>query len=259
MIQYWDKPEPPPAIAELMAGFDRLNPGLRHLVFDAAGAEAFVAEHFSSREVAAFGACALPTSQADYLRYCAAFVLGGLCIDADVRCVGALDPLFARSERGTVFGQRDAPSAWIARLAGWPHTVGPYRTLVNGIFVFARPRDPLLELAIEVATANIERRLGEGAAGVWLTTGPGVFTSVYLLHHLGSIDAFLRYSTGTVLEPAAPLFCEVVGDPGRADRALEGLDAMAVEETGAWVEHVGVPRSSQGVDHWSRPDGSIFR
>jgi hypothetical protein len=259
LIQYWHTAEPPEEIVELMAGFDRLNPGLRHLLFDAAEAERFIGEHFSGREVAAFRACALPTSQADYLRYCAAYVLGGLCIDADFRCVGGLDSLFRRSTRGTVFGQRDAPPAWIARLAGWPYTVGPYRTLVNGIFVFARPGDPLLELAIEVTTANIEHRVGEGPVGVWRTTGPGVFTSFYLLHHLGSIDIFLRYSKDTILERSARLFCEVVGDRSRVDRALHGLDMLAVEETIRWLEHVGIPRASSSVRHWSNAEQSIFR
>jgi hypothetical protein len=259
VIQYWHSPEPPSDIVELTATFADCNPGLRQVLFSAADAGEFIAEHFSGRELEAFRACALPGSQADYLRYCAGFAMGGLCVDADVRCVASLDPLFERSERGTVFGQRDAPPAWIAQLAGWPHAVGPYRTLVNGVFVFARAGDPLLGLAIEVATANIEKRIGDGPEGAWLTTGPGVFTSVYLLHHLGSIDAFLRYTRGTILEFSAPLFCEVVGDVSRADRALEGLDTMAVEEVDRWMEHVGIPRSSRGVRHWSKPGGSIFR
>jgi len=242
-----------------MATFPSHNPGLRHVLFDEATADAFIVAHFPTRQVEAFRACASPASQADYLRYCAAFVMGGLCIDADVRCRRALDSLFARSERGTVFGQRDPPAERIARIAGWPHSVGRYRTLVNGVFSFARSGDPLLELAIEVATANIENRLGEGPVGIWVTTGPGVLTAAYILHRLGSIDAFLRYTKGTVLERSAALFCEVVADASRVDSAFEGLDMLAVEETGAWFEHVGVPRSSTGVSHWSSPDGSISR
>jgi len=240
-----------------MKSFARLNPGIRHVVFDRSRAQEFIAEHFSAREVEAFRACAMPTSQADYLRYCAAFVMGGLGIDADVRCVGRLDSLFSRSERGTVFGQRDPSPPRIARLAGWSRRIGPYETLINGIFVFARTGDPLLKLAIEYATANIESRVAEGPAGVWLTTGPGIFTSVYLLRELGSVDAYLRHVANTVLEPAAEVFCALID--GRADRILDGLDMLAVEDVGAWVRHVGVPRSSPGVVHWSRPEGSIFR
>jgi hypothetical protein len=259
VIQYWHNEERPLEVVELMATFTARNPDLRHMVFDFAGAEHFIQQHFSVREVEAFRACALPTMQSDYLRYCAGFVLGGLCIEADARCLGDLGSLFDRSPRGTVFGQRDAPAPWIARIAGWPYTVGPYRTLVNGIFLFAKPGDPLLELAIEIATANIEARVGEGPAGVWLNTGPGVFTSIYLLHELGSFDAFLGYARDTVLAPSAKLFCEVVGDRQRVDRTFEGLDLMPVEEVGRWAEHVGVPRSAPGVSHWSQAAGSIFR
>lgn len=259
IVQYWHDAEPPQQIVELTGSFDRHNPGMRHVVFDEATAAELIGENFSSRELAAFRACTLPTSQSDYVRYCAGLAMGGVCVDADVRCLASLDSLLARSPRGTVFGRRDAPSPEIARLAGWPYTVGPYRTLINGAFAFSRPGDPLLELAVEVATANIERRVGDGPLGVWQTTGPGIFTCAYLLHRLGSFDAFLRYAKGTIVESSAPLFCEVVGDMSRVERALAGLDMLDEPEAAPWMEHVGIPRSAPGVRHWSSSQRSIFR
>jgi Glycosyltransferase sugar-binding region containing DXD motif len=259
VIQYWHSEQPPQRIVDLMATFHACNPDLRHVVFSESTAEAFIAEHLSAREAAAFRACAQPTSQADYLRYCAAYAMGGLCIDADVRCVGDVRPLIEAPRRGILFGQRDPLPGPLPGFPPWPHTVGPYETLINGIFAFARPRDPLLGLAVEVATANIENRLADGPVGVWLATGPGVFTSFYLLHRLGSIDAFVGYAAGTVLEPTASLFCEVVGEYASVERALRGVDMAAVEDVGRWAEHVGIPRSSDRAAHWSRPEGSIFR
>lgn len=242
-----------------MATFAGRNPGLRQCLFSEASAAAFIAEQLPARNAAAFAACAQPTSQADYLRYCAAYVKGGLCVDADVRCLGDLRPLIEGPRRGIVFGQRDPLPRRIPGLPPWPYSVGPYETLINGIFVFTKPRDPLLALAIEVATANIENRVADGPKGIWLTTGPGVFTSFYLLHRLGSIDAFLDYAVGTIVEPSAPLFCEVVEDFARVEAAFEGIEMVAVEDLQGTLEHVGIPRSSRRESHWSRPEGSIFR
>jgi hypothetical protein len=260
VVQYWDAEQPPQEIVELLASFPRHNPGLRQIVFSEASAEAFIAERFTDREVAAFRACAVPTSQADYLRYCAGYVLGGLCIDADVRCGGDLNSLLGRPQRGIVLAERDQLPDWIERIFAWPYTVGSYRIVVNGAFAFARAGDPLPGLAIEISTANIENRLADGRTGVWLTTGPGVFTSIYLLWQLGSFDAFLAYTAGTVLEPTAALFCEVVEDPSRAEEAFDGLDMAAAEEVDdRLLQHVGIPRRAAGVSHWSNPEGSIFR
>lgn len=260
VVQYWHSEERPQPIAELLASFPRHNPGLRQLVFGRSSAEAFIAEHYSQRHLDAFRACAHPAGQADYLRYCAGHVFGGLCIEADVRCGGDLRPLLGRLERGFVFGETKRHPEWVERIFAWPYAVGRYRVVMNGAFAFVRPGDPLLGLAIEVATANVENRVSDGPAGAWLTTGPGVFTSIYLLHRLGSMDAFVRYAEGTVLEPAVPLFCEVVGDRSRADLAFEGIEIAAVEEFDhALLEHVGIPRSDGGGNHWSRLEDSIFR
>jgi hypothetical protein len=259
VIQYWHSGAPPPPIADLLATFPRHNPGLRQLLFDEASAAAFIAERFSPRHVEAFRACAQPASQADYLRYCAGYALGGLCIDADYRCLDDLAPLFRLLSRGIVFGKRDPLPPEIASVARLPYRVGAYWHLLNGIFAFREAGDPLLELAIEVATANVEARVADGAVGVWLTTGPGVLTSIYLLERLGSADDFMRYATDTVLEPAAPLVCEVVGSRSVFGRTLAGVAMPPFEEFDPWLKHVGVPRGEEGTRHWSWPRGSIFR
>ena len=90
LIQYWHSEEIPDYIADWSASFRTHNPGLDHLIFDPATAETFIAKHFSPREVAAFRALAIPSTQASYLRYCAVLTLGGIYSDADFRCVGSL-------------------------------------------------------------------------------------------------------------------------------------------------------------------------
>lgn len=103
IIQYWDSGSPPEEVAELIETFREHNPDTPHLVFSESEAERFIAEHFGPREVEAFRACALPAMQADYLRYCAVFALGGIYADADCECHRALQPLVDRSEGGHLF------------------------------------------------------------------------------------------------------------------------------------------------------------
>lgn len=139
-----------------------------HRVFSQNAAREFVAAHFTERELTAFDACAVPAMQADYFRYCAMLKLGGICSDADMRCVNALQPLVEKTSAGLLVSR-------------------PNGIVINGFFAFRAPEHPLIRLALETATVNIERRTTND---VWFTTGPGVFTLMTLLHDAGSIDQF---------------------------------------------------------------------
>jgi mannosyltransferase OCH1-like enzyme len=169
LTQYWHSEDPPPYIAELISSYSFHNPEMVHRVFSKNAARDFVAAHFTEREVAAFDACAVPAMQADYFRYCAMLQLGGICSDADMRCARALQPLVDMAAAGLLISRPDEG------------------IVINGFFAFRSPEHPLVRLALEIATLNIERRTTNS---VWFTTGPGIFTLLTLLHDAGSIDAF---------------------------------------------------------------------
>jgi mannosyltransferase OCH1-like enzyme len=168
LTQYWHSEHPPPYIAELISTYGFHNPELVHRVFSRGTARDFIAAHFTDRELAAFDACAVPAMQADYFRYCAMLKLGGVCSDADMICVKALQPLVERASAGLLISR-------------------PNGIVINGFFAFRSPEHPLVRLALETATVNIERRTTND---VWLTTGPGIFTMMTLLLEAGSIEAF---------------------------------------------------------------------
>jgi Glycosyltransferase sugar-binding region containing DXD motif len=260
IVQYWHAEQPPERICAGLASFSERNSDLPHLVFDETTAEAFIAAHFSAREVAAFRSCTVPAMQSDYFRYCAILVLGGLYADADLRCVADLRPLI-EERGGTLFGRQGPLPEGFAAALRWPYQMGAYLTVCNSPFTFREPGHPLLELAVKVATANVEHRIAEGARGVWLTAGPGVFTSMYLLHRLGSVEAFLRYATGTVLEPSAPLFCEIVGSHSTIARVMTGVAIRSSkQEAGAWVRALGKPEPGEDLTpHWMSAEGNVFR
>lgn len=256
LIQYWHEERLPGHAAETLGSFRKHNPRMEQLVFDESSAEELIEARYGPREAAAFRACAVPAMQADYFRYCAVHALGGLYADATFHCRSGLEWLLDGPGEGVLFGRQDPVPSWLTAVYNWRYPVGPYRAVTNSMFGFRAHGHPLLELAIEASTANIENRVANGPVGVWVTAGPGVFTSLYLLHELGSIDAFLEYSVDSVIEPSAPLLCEVVGDYGRLAGAWDGIAIRPLAER----EALGAKSKDRPMGNsWIRVKGSIFR
>jgi Glycosyltransferase sugar-binding region containing DXD motif len=257
LVQYWHQQPVPDHVAETLASFRENNPDMEQLVFDESSAEAFIAERYGPREAAAFSACAVPAMQADYFRYCAIHALGGVYADANFLCLQSLRSMIDRSKQGALFGRQDPVPKALAALYNWRYPVGPFRVITNSMFGFRDGGHPLLGLAVRASTANIENRVADGPTGVWVTTGPGVFTSIYLLNELGSLDAFIEYAAGGVLEPSASLFCEVVGDHAKIDRIWDGIGIWPLEHRKTWG--IKPPRRHEPSGHWGRLEGSIYR
>jgi hypothetical protein len=266
IVQYWHSTEIPVEVAELVGTFRNLNPDLHHRLFCEATAGEFIAEHFSAREVAAFRACAVPAMQADYFRYCAVLALGGIYSDADFRCVRPLRELLASTGGGRLF-RREPPGY-----------------LLNGFFLFDAPGHPLLRLTLDIATANIEGRVGER---VQMVTGPWIFSGLAALHRLGSseptyggvgdrglgtlVEPFHRMAAQQVPMPAARLdipqmtaaLFETVGDYGVVDEAFEGVVISPLETATEWVHEPESPLPYRGNEehwiNWQNRGSTIFR
>lgn len=256
LIQYWHDKDPPDTVVGALASFRQHNPDMEQLVFDQASAEELIAKTHGAREVAAFHACVPPAMQADYFRYCAVHAMGGVYADANFSCVRGLEALIAAPDSGVLFGRQDPLPEFLAAAYSWPYPVGPFRALPNGLFAFRDRGHPLPGLALQVATANIENRVAKGRAGVWVTTGPGIFTSLYLLRELGSFDAFLEYAADSVIAPSAPLLCEVVGDYATVGRMWDGVGIRPLAQRDTWVF-----KTKERFDetHWLRSKDSIYR
>lgn len=244
IFQYWHEKAPPRYVEELCATFRDCNPEMRHLRFDERAADEFIVEHFGPREAAAFRACAVPAMQADYFRYCAVHALGGVYVDVDSRCMKPLTGLLAGTQ-GQLFEQ-------------------PHGGIVNGLFMFRAPGHPVLDLALELATANIERRISQN---VWGATGPAIFFFMVKLQRLGSIDAFLEFARERSLgmDPLGwkvwdPKFsCEVVGDYDRVAAALEGVRISPLESAYAWMTAKVDTPYKQTEAHYARWRQTIYR
>ena len=238
IIQYWHEETPPDYVKELLATFRGQNPGFRHLVFSESSAESFIEEHLGGREARAFRACAVPAMQADYLRYCATLALGGIYCDVDEQCMASLRPLLAPDIDGQLF-------------------IRPEGAVINGFFAFGSPGHPFLELALEIASDNIEGRRGDQ---VYFTTGPPIFTCLYWLHRLGSLDALLDRAAGTGFEEHFSTYCETIGDPQRAKQALSGVRVSPFAESRAFLRESPSPLPYKSMTtHWTKFDQDIFR
>lgn len=237
LVQYWDAEEIPDYIADELRTFTDLNPGFRHLVFSQAAAEEFIAEHFTPREVAAFRSCAIPAMQSDYFRFCAGFVFDGIYSDVDFRCIAPLDPLIP-----------DPGSIRLFR--------GPAGNVISGFFAFRSPGHPFLELALEIATTNIERRFPDK---VYFATGPPIFMALVALYVSGSRDGSIAPFKDRPLQKAVRAYWEVIGDQAKVTAALSGVEIFPSE---AYLQHVQPSHDlayKKTDSHWLNAKGDIFR
>jgi mannosyltransferase OCH1-like enzyme len=155
LIQFWDA-RPPPEVADLMDGWQRLNPDFEYLRFDEIAAEQFISDNFGPAYLRAFRSCALPAMKSDYFRYCALYALGGLYVDAGTQCVRPASLLTTTVGRGLLLSVEGR--------------------VINRFMYFRNRNDVLMEHAIAAATRNIAARLSNN---VWEVTGPGILTRLY--------------------------------------------------------------------------------
>jgi mannosyltransferase OCH1-like enzyme len=227
IVQYWHSAEIPAEVTDLIATFRDHNPDMRHMVFDETEAERFIAEHFTSREVGAFRSCAVPAMQSDYFRYCAVLTLGGVYSDADFRCLGPLRALIEETEAGRLF-------------IGWRQQV------INAFFLFKSPGHPLLRLALDIATANIE---GGSERTLWKVTGPGIFSALVGLRILGPDHAAQSDCTWGLARSTL----EEVGGYARVEEAFRGVNIAPFATVADWIVESDIPlQYKQGDTHWIR-------
>jgi Glycosyltransferase sugar-binding region containing DXD motif len=242
IVQYWHSAEVPPDVAELMGTFAAHNPELPYRSFSEPEAERLIARHYGARELAAFRACAVPAMQADYFRYCAVRALGGVYVDADFRCRRSLTDLVHSTKGGMLFRRE------------------PQGNLINGFFAFRAPGHPLLRLALDVATSNIERR---APVKVNTATGPWIFSSLAVLHELGSAVRARRAARQSELGRYAESLLAAVGDYERVTRAFEDVTIVPFRRAWRWIdaddELPSYKRDDSYWARWPRTGKSIYR
>ena len=241
IIQYWHSKEIPADIAGMLLTFRNRHLAWRHMVFDELEADSFIAERLTARELSAFRRCAVPAMQADYFRYCAALLLGGICCDVDYNCVQRFDELMADADQGLLFRKDNG-------------------AVDNGFFLFKSPGHPLLRLALEVATTNIEQRAKDE---VWWTTGPSIFTILWEVCQRGSFDAVRQEASERGVGTEVEQILTGIGNYECVPRAFAGVRVMAFDTALEWIEPPETPplykQSELHWINWQAHGRTIFR
>jgi len=239
IVQYWHDGEIPSEIAELTATFRALNPDMPYAIFDESEATNFVELHFGPREAATFRACAVPSMQGDYFSYCAAVALGGVYCDVGFRCLRPVGGLLGSIDEGVLFRMESG-------------------VVIHGFFAFKLPRHPLPRLALDIATANIERRVAER---VNMVTGPWIFNGLLQIREAETLD-LAPPDSKVDAEALAASFRETIGDYGRVEEAFEGIKIAPLRET-EWIAKPDRPLAYKESDldwvNWCGRGETIFR
>jgi mannosyltransferase OCH1-like enzyme len=242
ITQYWNTSPPPAEVASLICSVRQLNPGCHHMLFDENSAGEFIAAHFTAREVSAFRACAVPAMQADYLRYCALLSTGGVYIDADMLCCESIQPIFQSPDQARFY-------------------VRPGREVVpNGFFFVRSPGHPMLRCALDVATANIERRSFKKA---WFATGPGIFSILYWMSLAEPPDRLQERLTQShdpeniaAMKLLADEVASYVGN--KLEEIVKGVTFSPMPTHGGPVRSVPLSYKATQI-HWTKWPGSLYR
>lgn len=155
IAQFWDSAELPPDIADYCASWRNQHPDFDYHRFNAAEAEAYLAEKADRAVLVAFRRAREPAMKADLFRLAFLLADGGFYTDADDRCQRPMTPL------------RDSGAA----LIGYQEDLGS----VGNNFLAAVPGHPVIRAALQLAVEAVMR---SDADVLWLSTGPGLITRV---------------------------------------------------------------------------------
>jgi tetratricopeptide (TPR) repeat protein len=156
ILQFWDEPEPPADIVELMESWRLAHADFAYVRFDDRDAQAFLIGRGLLDVLIAYQRAREPAQKADIIRLAYLATEGGFYVDADDRCLSPIAS-FAPAEANFIAYQED------------------YGTLGNN-FLGAAPGHPVFRLALRLATDSLNR--GD-ADFLWLSTGPGLLTRAF--------------------------------------------------------------------------------
>lgn len=249
LIQYWHSGAPPADVADLIRGLRAVNGDLRHRCHNEVSADRFLGEFLPPEVRQSFRACGVPAMGADLFRYAALYVHGGFWADVDWVAHAPLSGLV----------QPETTAALVLRDNG---------VIANHLFYVRDPGHPLLRLVLELAVWTVRQRL---AVGVWLATGPGLFTYLHRACVMRTNNP--RRLAPELFAPGAPDDQES-RDTRRWLRQLctwlplrsSGMDLirpvqiLPEAQLGRFLRYPDPPPAyQQTAQHWTRWSGSIYR
>jgi tetratricopeptide (TPR) repeat protein len=156
ITRFWNDPEPPSEVAQLMASWNECEPSFRIETFNDSTALNYLRARCAPQIADAFGRAGEPAQRADLFRLARIHNEGGYFIDADDRARGGLSAHVP--PRATFFAHQEDPGS------------------IGNNVLGATPHHPVIQRALNEAAAAILR--GDRDI-IWLTTGPGLLTRAF--------------------------------------------------------------------------------
>jgi tetratricopeptide (TPR) repeat protein len=156
LIQFWDQPRPPEAIARLMQSWADAHPDYEYRLFDNLAARQYLTAYYPPEVLSAYRRATHPAQASDLFRLAFLHREGGFYIDADDRCVGHLSAVTNANAAFIVYQEQ-------------------YATLGNN-FIGCVPGEPTIGRALELA---VECLNSGDPDNIWLGTGPGLLTRAF--------------------------------------------------------------------------------
>jgi hypothetical protein len=244
IFQYWDQEAVPDDVMVWINGFKIANPEFSHRLLDRAAAIAFIEAHYTPRERAAFELCGPPAMQADYLRLCLMYAVGGIYVDADQSPQERLSLLVDKADVGLM-------CKWYTPITNCP-------ILINGVMILKNSGNLYVKACLELATELI---LGRRFNDILMSSGPGLLNAVWRAFDEG-IDADLDVSMPENWQASGwdeLMFLarqHIVPTPElRGD--FHALTFISSDEFFNWFGLTN-PRYKAGTRHWVNWHGSIY-
>lgn len=163
LMQFWDKPAPPPDVVALMDKMRRTNPLWFYHRIDDRRARQFIDCHFGKRVLTAYNALSHVAARSDLFRACWLYQRGGVYLDADEDCTNPIERILPRAGRFVLSWSSGSPSC------------------INNWFVAIAPAHPMMRRIIMLAIHQIEEAMRRNIKlNAWVLTGPGVYTMACL-------------------------------------------------------------------------------
>lgn len=163
IMQYWDKPTPPPDVARLIETWRTKNLAFAYRLINDDIARRFLRLHFGPRILRAYDSAPHVSSKCDIFRLAWIYHHGGLYADADEECRGKIMQLLPPNS-----------SLVLTYTEGEP-------PCINNWFLAATTAHPLIEAALRLAVITMEWMHRSGTKlSAWSVTGPGILSTAIL-------------------------------------------------------------------------------
>lgn len=178
VFQYWNTPEPPEQVQELMNQCQQVNADCEYTRFNDFTAIQYLKKQGLFQAARAFQIAQSPATKADILRLALLWREGGIYLDADDLCLNPFSQHLDHSTEICLYRE-------------------PGHSSLGNNFMASKADTPMIEAALTQATENV---LSVSSESTWFSTGPALVTRCFVSHYI-TPDLHLKPGAVVLLMP----------------------------------------------------------